>query len=65
MHRPIEPGLCATCLHSRMVPGRASHFRLCRLSETDRRFPRYPRLPVLTCGGYSPAPSGAGRARPA
>ncbi len=24
----------------------------CQLAETDPRFERYPRLPVLTCGGY-------------
>jgi hypothetical protein len=46
-------GLCATCSHRREVPNtRGSLFYLCRLSETDPAFPRYPRLPVLSCAGY-------------
>ena len=46
-------GLCASCRHARIV--RSSHgsaFYLCRLAETDPRFPKYPRLPVLRCAGY-------------
>ena len=27
-------------------------FILCELSVTDPRFPKYPRLPVLSCEGY-------------
>ena len=52
---PAQPGagLCATCGHRRLVGNRkGSRFSLCRLSETDRRYPRYPRLPVLLCRGY-------------
>jgi hypothetical protein len=30
-------------------------FWLCRRSETDPAFPRYPALPVLACTGYEPA----------
>lgn len=46
-------GLCATCEHSRIIEtARGSRFYLCRLSETDPRFPRYPSLPVLRCEGY-------------
>ncbi len=46
-------GLCKTCAFSRVVTsGRGSRFYLCRLSETDPRFARYPRLPVLKCAGY-------------
>jgi hypothetical protein len=49
----VEPGLCASCLHARRVQSRrGSVFRLCSLSHTDARFPRYPRLPVLRCAGY-------------
>ena len=59
-----EPGLCVTCRHRRLVESRrGSRFTLCRLSETDRRYPRYPKLPVLQCDGYrgwGPAPSGRG-----
>ena len=47
-------GLCATCAHARtVVSGRASTFWLCGLSATDPRFPKYPRLPVVSCPGYS------------
>ena len=46
-------GLCVTCIHRREVPNRrGSVFYLCRLSQTDPAFPRYPRLPVLSCPGY-------------
>lgn len=33
---------------------RGSIFYLCRLSESDPNFPKYPRLPVLQCAGYKP-----------
>jgi hypothetical protein len=49
-----HPGLCASCLNSRLVAGANSRFWLCELSRTDPRFPRYPRLPVLRCDGYQP-----------
>ena len=48
-------GLCASCTHAQVVTSsRGSVFQLCRLSFTDPRFPRYPPLPVLECGGYEP-----------
>jgi hypothetical protein len=48
-------GLCATCVHSRrIVSARNQTFVLCALSETDPRFPKYPRLPVVGCSGYVP-----------
>jgi hypothetical protein len=48
-----EIGLCATCIHSRQIRSdRGSLFYFCSLSETDLSFPKYPRLPVLTCAGY-------------
>ena len=31
---------------------RQSKFYLCERSATDPSFPKYPRLPVLQCGGY-------------
>jgi hypothetical protein len=55
---PVIPqaGLCASCRHAReVVSGKGSRFVLCELSRTDRRFPRYPQLPVLACTGYEPA----------
>jgi hypothetical protein len=48
----VDPGLCASCLHARVVGGANSRFWFCELSRTDPRFARYPRLPVLKCAGY-------------
>ncbi len=47
-------GLCASCAHRRLVPNtRGSVFYLCERSREDpRSYPRYPRLPVLSCPGY-------------
>ncbi|HTC58560.1 MAG TPA: hypothetical protein VK691_00395 [Solirubrobacteraceae bacterium] len=53
--RPPAPnaGLCETCRHRRLVPNtRGSVFSLCERSRTDPAYPRYPRLPVLSCRGY-------------
>jgi hypothetical protein len=51
-------GLCATCVHAqRVVSSKASTFYLCRKSETDDRFPRYPALPVRRCTGYEASPA--------
>lgn len=47
------PGLCADCVHAlRIESARNSVFILCSLSLTDARFPKYPRLPVLSCSGF-------------
>lgn len=47
------PGLCGRCQHVRRVENRrGSTFYLCRLSEVDPRFRRYPPLPVLRCAGF-------------
>jgi hypothetical protein len=47
-------GLCARCVHARRVTSsRGSVFYLCGLSEVDANFPKYPRLPVLQCSGFS------------
>jgi uncharacterized protein (TIGR00290 family) len=47
-------GLCATCLNkSVIVSQRGSVFYRCMLSDSHPEFPRYPRLPVLTCSGWS------------
>ncbi len=48
-----EFGLCARCLHRRTIRSeRGSVFVLCRLSESDPAWPRYPRLPVVACAGF-------------
>lgn len=49
-------GLCARCRHARLVPTPRATYWLCRLSEVDPRFERYPRLPVLRCAGFEPGP---------
>jgi hypothetical protein len=46
-------GLCDTCVHQRVVKTERSSFSLCGKSKTDERFPKYPRLPVLSCPGYA------------
>jgi hypothetical protein len=46
-------GLCQTCRNVRAIStARGSTFYLCRLAESDSRFPKYPRLPVSACAGY-------------
>ena len=50
-------GLCESCRNVKVVETRkGSRFYLCTLSEVDPRFPKYPRIPVLQCIGYAPAP---------
>ncbi len=49
----LGAGLCDTCEHQVAVPNtRGSVFSLCARSRQDPAYPRYPRLPVLTCPGY-------------
>ena len=51
----VEAGLCADCVHARRVESaRGSFFLLCELSATNPEFPRYPRLPVIQCSGFTP-----------
>ena len=35
-----------------VVSGTSSTFLLCRLSLTDKRFPKYPPQPIVRCDGY-------------
>jgi hypothetical protein len=46
------PGLCASCVHLRLLASPRSVFVRCALAATDPTFPRYPALPVLRCAGY-------------
>lgn len=56
-------GLCDSCRHQRLVPNtRGAVFSLCERSQTDPAFPRYPRLPVLSCPGFEPRPAEASEA---
>lgn len=45
-------GLCAGCLHARVVSTPRADYWLCGLAAGDPRFEKYPRLPVSRCGGY-------------
>lgn len=47
-------GLCATCVHCRIVQAARSTFYLCARSFDDPRFRKYPPLPVVRCIGYQP-----------
>lgn len=49
-------GLCSDCRNAQIIQSsRGSVFLLCKLSATDPSFPKYPRLPMPQCSGYSPA----------
>jgi hypothetical protein len=49
----VDAGLCANCVNVRLVSSdRGSTFIFCGLSRSDPRFPKYPRLPVISCAGY-------------
>lgn len=50
-----EPGLCASCRHLEVLESPRSAFVRCGLARTDPAFPRYPRLPVGECRGWSRA----------
>jgi hypothetical protein len=50
---PPREGLCASCTHARRVTNdRGSVFVRCAYSTIDPSFPKYPRLPVLSCTAY-------------
>ena len=52
-----DAGLCDSCRHQRIVrTTRGSEFSLCERSRTDPDYPRYPRLPVVSCEGYEQRP---------
>jgi hypothetical protein len=56
-------GLCEKCRHSRrVVSAKDSVFMLCQLGFSDTTFPKYPRLPVLTCEGFAPIAPGNSKA---
>jgi hypothetical protein len=52
----MTQSLCETCSHVReVVSGTGSRFLLCRLSQADRRFSKYPPQPVIACEGFEDA----------
>ncbi len=45
--------LCESCsLGKEIISGKGSRFLLCEKSQTDQRFPKYPRQPVIRCQGF-------------
>lgn len=53
MSAPLVVGLCESCRFQRVVRNtRGSVFSLCLRSKDDPAYPRYPRIPVLACGGF-------------
>jgi hypothetical protein len=58
--------LCETCASMReVVTPKGSRFLLCRLSQTDPAFPKYPPQPVVRCTGYQRVAPRASLAEPA
>jgi hypothetical protein len=53
---PPTTGLCADCLHQKLVhTTRGSTFSMCLRHRTEPdRYPKYPPLPVLKCAGHEP-----------
>ncbi len=47
-------GLCASCRNARIIPGaQGATYYLCKLSAEHETYPKYPRLPMLSCPGYA------------
>jgi hypothetical protein len=54
IHLVDNVGLCRTCHHAQQIPHPrdAGVYWRCLLADSDPRFAKYPRLPVLECSGY-------------
>ncbi|HKC26613.1 MAG TPA: hypothetical protein VKB75_01255, partial [Jatrophihabitans sp.] len=51
---PANAGLCGQCVHALLRPtNRGTVYLRCGLAATDPRFPKYPRLPMLECAGFT------------
>lgn len=57
---PVHPGLCAGCVHLRLLASKRSVFVRCGLADADPDFVRYPPIPVRVCRGFRPAPELSG-----
>lgn len=52
----LDAGLCLSCRHALIRPTKKGTVYLrCGLAAVDDRFPKYPRLPVVSCLGFEPA----------
>ncbi|MEY9872767.1 putative cupin superfamily protein [Streptacidiphilus sp. MAP12-33] len=50
-----HPGLCLTCAHRLLnETRRGTAYLRCGRASSDGTLPRYPRLPVLDCHGFTP-----------
>jgi len=52
----VDAGLCAACVHLRLLASPRTVFVRCGLAASDPAFPRYPALPVMRCAGFRQAP---------
>jgi len=54
----LGAGLCDACAFQKVVGNtRGSRFSMCERAKTEpRRFPKYPRIPVVKCAGFSTRP---------
>jgi hypothetical protein len=53
---PVEPGLCDSCRHASVKSTRrGTSYLRCTRASWDPRLPKYPRLPVTDCAGYTPS----------
>jgi hypothetical protein len=60
-----DPGLCARCVHARIVvSSRGSRFWLCRAAEWHPKLRKYPALPVLRCPAFEPGTPDSPRSKP-
>jgi hypothetical protein len=51
---PFAESLCSACSLAReIVSGKGSQFLLCEKSQSDGRFAKYPRQPVIRCAGFA------------
>jgi hypothetical protein len=49
----IGKSLCLSCAWMRLITsGTGSQFYLCRKSQEDPRFAKYPPQPIVKCSGY-------------
>jgi hypothetical protein len=59
----MSDSLCPACTHCKeVVSGKGSRFLLCKKSQSDSRFPKYPPQPVVKCAGYVEKRDGAAAA---
>jgi hypothetical protein len=49
----VQAGLCDACRHQKLIRNtRGSTFSLCERAKTDKRFAKYPPIPVVRCVGF-------------